>query len=72
MLDDRVRAAALDVGDEPDTAGVVLVRRIVQTLRGGRVRPFLRKTGCRPFWEGHRILCRHNPWEPRDGVTEKS
>ena len=49
LLDDRVRASALDVGDEPDTAGIVLVRRVVQPLRGGGVVPFLRKTGFRPF-----------------------
>ena len=31
LLDDRVRAAALDVDDEADAAGVVLVDGIVQT-----------------------------------------
>ena len=41
-LDDGVGAPALDVGDEPDAAGVVLVARIVQAgrrgvLDGGRV-----------------------------------
>jgi hypothetical protein len=31
VADDGVRAAALDVGDEPDAAGVVLVGCAVQT-----------------------------------------
>ena len=67
LLDDGVRAAALDVDDEADAAGVVLVRRVVQAerprgpprrgCRAGRGRswPFLRKAGVRPFAEGHRI-----------------
>jgi hypothetical protein len=33
VLDDEVRLAALDVGDEADAAGVLVERRIVQTLR---------------------------------------
>src|SRR5215510_1846783 len=32
QLDDGVRLLALDVGDEADAAGVVLVRWVVQTL----------------------------------------
>ena len=36
LLDDAVRAAALDVDDEPDAAGVVLVARVVQARRFGR------------------------------------
>ena len=32
LADDVVRRAALDVDDEADAAGVVLVRRIVQTF----------------------------------------
>ena len=35
LLDDLVALLALDVGDEADAAGVVLVVRVVQTLRGG-------------------------------------
>jgi hypothetical protein len=34
LLDDLVRAAALEVNDEAHAAGVVLVRRVVQTLLG--------------------------------------
>ena len=33
VLDDLVRLAALDVGDEADAAGVLVERRIVQALR---------------------------------------
>jgi hypothetical protein len=36
LLDDAVRAPSLDVDDEADTARVVLVTRIVQTMSGGR------------------------------------
>src|SRR6185503_3276857 len=36
LLDDAVRTAALDVDDEPHTAGVTLVARIVQTNSLGR------------------------------------
>ena len=35
VLDDLVRLLALHVGDEADAAGIVLVARIVETLRGG-------------------------------------
>ena len=35
LPDDRVRAAALDVDDEADAAGVVLVARVVEAS-GGR------------------------------------
>jgi hypothetical protein len=34
LLDDRVRLLALDVRDEADTAGVLLVRGVVQPARG--------------------------------------
>jgi hypothetical protein len=33
LLDDRVRFLALDVGHETDTARVVFVRRVVETVR---------------------------------------
>ena len=33
LLHDCVALCALDVGDKPETAGVMLVRRVVQTLR---------------------------------------
>ena len=33
VLDDLVRLAALDVGDEADAAGILVERRIVETLR---------------------------------------
>src|SRR6185503_3541592 len=36
LLDDRMGALALDVNDEADAAGVVLVERIVETGRGRR------------------------------------
>src|SRR6266571_5153090 len=36
LADDRVRRSALDVHHEADTAGVVLVSGIVETLRGGQ------------------------------------
>ena len=36
ILDDLVRLAALDVGDEADAAGVLVERRIVKTLRRRR------------------------------------
>ena len=36
LAHDGVRAAALDVGDEPDATGVVLIRGIIETL-GGRL-----------------------------------
>ena len=35
LLDDLVRALALDVGDEADAAGVVLVPGSVQAVAGG-------------------------------------
>jgi hypothetical protein len=35
LLDDRVRRDALDVDDETDTTGVVLVDGIVEALAGG-------------------------------------
>ena len=35
LLNDLVAFLALDVGDEADAAGVMLVLRVVQTLRGG-------------------------------------
>ena len=34
VLDDLVRLAALDVGDEADAAGILVERRIVEPLRG--------------------------------------
>ncbi len=36
LLDDTVALLPLDVGDEPDTTGVVLVGRVVQSLGGNR------------------------------------
>ena len=38
VLDDLVRLHALHVGDEADAAGVVLVARIVEALRGQPMR----------------------------------
>ena len=38
LLEDRVRGAALHVGDDADAAGIALVRRIVETLRAGQRR----------------------------------
>ena len=35
-LDDRMRAPPLDVGDEADAAGVMLVPRVVEAVSGGR------------------------------------
>jgi len=51
--DDVVRRAPLDVGDEPETAGIVLERRVVQPLLG-RVpcfchRHLLRSRTAAPF-----------------------
>ena len=34
LLDDRVRAHAFDVHDEPDSTRVFLVARVVESLRG--------------------------------------
>ena len=39
VLDDLVRLAALDVGDEADAAGILLVARIEQAARGRHSRP---------------------------------
>ena len=39
VLDDLVRLAALDVGDEADAAGILFVARIEQAVRGRHVRP---------------------------------
>ncbi len=39
VLDDLVRLAALDVGDEADAAGILFVTRIEQAVRGRHVRP---------------------------------
>ena len=36
VFDDLVRLAALDVGDEADAAGILVERRIVETLRERR------------------------------------
>ena len=36
LVDDVVRLAALDVGNEPDAAGIVLIGGVVQALCGGR------------------------------------
>src|SRR6058998_294056 len=36
LADDRMRLSALDVHHEADPAGIVLVGRIVETLRGGQ------------------------------------
>ena len=53
VLDDQVRLAALDVGDEADAAGVLVERRIVQTLRrrragigGGATQQTQRRGNC--------------------------
>ncbi len=35
LTDDRVRAPALDISDEPDAAGIVLMSWIVETTSGG-------------------------------------
>ena len=66
LLDNRVRAAALDVDDEADAAGIVLVDGIVQTdgRPGALCWPFLRKAGVGPFVEGRRISSRHNLGTP--------
>ena len=45
MANDRVRTPSLGVDDEADTAGVVLVTRVIQAVGGG---------GCRC---GHTMLC---------------
>ena len=48
VLDDCVARAALQVGDEADAAGIVLMLRIVESLR-------LRRGGpCRIFWDGRK------------------
>ena len=53
VLDDLVRLAALDVGDEADAAGILVERGIVQALRrrragiGGRRRATARRRGTR-------------------------
>ena len=69
LLDDRVRAAALDVDDEADAAGIVLVRGVVQSRRlpAAACWPFLRNAGGGPFTEGRRISCRHNLGTPVAG-----
>ena len=36
VFDDLMRLAALDVGDETDAAGILVERRIVETLRERR------------------------------------
>ncbi len=53
LADDGVRPLALDVNDEADSAGVVLVLRVVQPLRGRRL-----ETGV---WQRlvHMFLSRH-------------
>src|SRR4029453_19004558 len=54
LAHDCVRAPALDVDDEPDTAGVVLAARIVEALGGrgtGRARSVLDFRHCHPFCE---------------------
>ena len=40
LRDDRMRLLALDVGDEPEAAGVVLVGGVVETLTGLEPHPF--------------------------------
>jgi hypothetical protein len=40
LPDDGVRASALDISDEPDAAGVVLMSWIVETYGGGLVMLF--------------------------------
>jgi len=39
LADNAVAALAFDVADEPDTAGIMLVARIVETLGRGRLVP---------------------------------
>ncbi len=38
LLDQRVRALAVQPGQKPDTARVVLERRIVKALRAGSIK----------------------------------
>ena len=49
LRDDAVRLAALDVDDEADAAGVVLVGGVVQAGSGGRLAAVLGKAGVGPF-----------------------
>src|SRR5690606_15695050 len=51
VLDDLVRLLALHVGDEADAAGIVLVARIIESLRR-------RQAGRHEGWAGFRSLAR--------------
>jgi hypothetical protein len=51
LLDDRMRSAAFDVGNETDPAGVVFKARVVEAMRNGAV--------IRERWDGGGLgLCR--------------
>ncbi len=85
LLDNGVRTAALDVDDEADAAGIVLVRRVVQAGGRGAIPagcrpgdpgaasgPFLRKAGFRPLTEGRGISGRHGFTGPGSASAEKT
>ena len=56
MLDDRVAAAAFQIGDEADAAGIVLALRIVESLRRRRRRPRRRRGTRKRATECHRHM----------------
>src|SRR6185369_15372142 len=61
--DDLVRLAALDVGDEADAAGILLVARIEQAVRDRHVRPE-REFDGRIFQRSLRRRSAHSHIEP--------
>ena len=60
LLDNRVRALALDVHDEPNAARIVLVSGVVQSLRWRQ--PWHLHTTCYP------TLCLHLKTESTDAI----
>ena len=62
--DDLVRLAALEVGDEADAAGVVLMRRVIEALRLGGSKPVV---GVDSLWSlGVFVILR-----PRCGTLQR-
>ena len=72
LLDDRVRPAALDVDDEADAAGVVLVAGVVQTRSRAADRAVLREIrGSGPSLKGVESRVAITLGTPLTGGTEK-
>ena len=61
VLDDLVRLAALDVGDEADAAGILVERRIVEPLRCGQAgfSPVLGRPSGGPVALSAALSCAH-------------